>query len=240
MSTTLGRRFWTRESNRASVGGVSIDATLDRPALTAKGAATRRRIIESAAAEIQEYGVVPTTLDDIRNRARVSKSQLFHYFPDGKEELLLEVARFEADRVLADQQPYLGDLSSWQSWLDWREAVFAHYSAQGSNCPLNAVMSQLGRSTPGAQAVVRELMAQWQLHIATGIRQMQALGEVGDRVDADRMAGAVVAGIQGGVSMLMSTGSTEQLFRSPQHSYTSTCWQLCSRSDALQAESPSF
>ncbi|MFC7624159.1 hypothetical protein [Microlunatus sp. GCM10028923] len=44
---------------------------------------------------------------------RTSKGQLFHYFPGGKEELLLAVARHEADRVLDDQQPHLGDLTSW-------------------------------------------------------------------------------------------------------------------------------
>src|ERR1700760_3479999 len=86
---------------------------------TPKGAATRQRIIEAAAAEIREFGVT-ATLDDIRARARASKGQLFHYFPAGREELLLAVARHEADRVLADQQPELSDLGSWPAWLSWR------------------------------------------------------------------------------------------------------------------------
>ena len=72
--------------------------------LTAKGAATRQRIIEGAATEIRERGVAVTTLDDVRARTGTSKSQLFRYFPDGKDELLLAVARFEADEVLAVQQ----------------------------------------------------------------------------------------------------------------------------------------
>ena len=55
------------------------------PKLTPKGAATRQRIIEGAAAEIRERGVAVTTLDDVRARTGTSKSQLFHYFPDGKE-----------------------------------------------------------------------------------------------------------------------------------------------------------
>ena len=81
--------------------------------LTRKGAATRQRIVEGAAAEIREHGVLRTTLDDVMARTRTSRSQLFHYFPGGKDELLLAVARYEADRVLVDQQPYLGDLSTW-------------------------------------------------------------------------------------------------------------------------------
>src|ERR1700722_16391634 len=134
--------------------------------LTPKGAATRDRIIQGASAEIRENGVT-STLDDIRVRTGTSKSQLFHYFPDGREQLLLAVARYEADRVLADQQPQLGDLTSWASWRAWREAVVARYREQGQQCPLSALTTQLGRATPGAQAVVSELMGQWQAEIAT-------------------------------------------------------------------------
>jgi len=56
---------------------------------------------------------VTVTLDDIRARARASKSQLFHYFPEGREQLMIAVARYEADLVLSDQQPQLGNLTSY-------------------------------------------------------------------------------------------------------------------------------
>jgi AcrR family transcriptional regulator len=164
--------------------------------LTPKGAATRQRIVEGAAAEIREHGVT-VTLDDIRLRTGTSKSQLFHYFPDGREQLLLAVARHEADRVLADQQPQLGDLASWAAWRGWRDAVVARYRAQGQQCPLNALISQLGRMTPGAQAVVAQLMSEWQGRIAAGVRTMQEAGEVAPDLDPDRTAAAVLAGVQG-------------------------------------------
>jgi len=178
--------------------------------LTAKGAATRDRIIAGAAVEIREHGVT-ATLDDIRARTGTSKSQLFHYFPDGREQLLLAVARFEADRVLADQQPQLGDLTSWASWLAWRDTVIARYREQGQQCPLSALITQLGRATPGAQAVVTELMAQWQAELAAGVRAMQAAGEISPDLDPARTAAAIVAATQGGVVMLMSTGDTTPL-----------------------------
>jgi AcrR family transcriptional regulator len=178
--------------------------------LTTKGTATQQRIVVAAADEIREFGVT-ATLDDIRGRARVSKGQLFHYFPDGREELLLAVARYEADRVLADQQPELGDLGSWAAWLAWRDRVLARYREQGQQCPLNALVSQLGRMTPGAQAVVAELMSQWQGDIKAGIVRMQAAGEVTGELDAGRAAAAILAGIQGGVVMLMSTGDLTPL-----------------------------
>ena len=173
--------------------------------LTPKGAATRQRIIEAAATEIREFGVT-ATLDDIRARARASKSQLFHYFPEGREQLLLAVARFEADLVLADQQPQLSELTSWAAWQAWRDTVLARYREQGQQCPLSALITQLGRVTPGAQAVVAELLGRWQAQIAAGIRHMQAAGEVSGELNAARSAAALLAGIQGGVVMMLSTG----------------------------------
>jgi AcrR family transcriptional regulator len=179
--------------------------------LTRKGAATRQRIVEGAAAEIRERGVLRTTLDDVMARTRTSKSQLFHYFPDGKDGLLLAVARHEADRVLADQQPHLGDLSTWAAWQDWRDALVERYRAQGEHCPLATVNSELGRNSPAAQAVSRELMHRWQGEIADGIRRMQAAGEVDPALDAVRSSAALLAGIQGGVLLLLTTGSTAPL-----------------------------
>ncbi|MFC5747433.1 TetR/AcrR family transcriptional regulator [Actinomadura rugatobispora] len=179
--------------------------------LTPKGEATRRRIVEGAAAQIRENGVVDTTLDDIRARTRTSKSQLFHYFPGGREELLLAVARFEAGKVLDDQQPYLGDLTSWDAWTAWRDAVVDRYRSQGRRCPLHVLTSQLGSVTPAAQAVTTELMRQWQDEIAAGVRHMQSAGEVSRTLPPDRTAAALLAGIQGGVVIQMSTGSTAHL-----------------------------
>lgn len=181
------------------------------PRLTPKGAATRQRIVEGAAAEIRARGVTETTLDDIRARTSTSKSQLFHYFPGGKEELLLAVAQNEADRVLSDQQPHLNALTSWRAWHDWRNAVLDRYRRQGQQCPLNALMSQLTPATPGAQAVTGQLVASWQSKLAIGIRAMQDQGETPADLDADQAAAALLAGIQGGVLIMMSTGSLAHL-----------------------------
>ncbi|TLP54754.1 TetR/AcrR family transcriptional regulator [Microbispora tritici] len=179
--------------------------------LTRKGAATRQRILEGAAALIREHGVADTTLDDVLAGTATSKSQLFHYFPGGREELLLAVARLEADRVLEDQRPQLGDLTSWPAWQAWRDKVVDRYRRQGRLCPLNSVTSHLGSRTPGAQAVVTELMRSWQAEIAAGVRHMRDAGEIGPDVDPDRVAAALLAGIQGGVLIQMSTGETTHL-----------------------------
>ncbi|MFG2408460.1 TetR/AcrR family transcriptional regulator [Streptomyces brevispora] len=179
--------------------------------LTAKGRATRSRIVEGAAAVLRERGLASATLDDIMARTGTSKSQLFHYFPAGKDELLVAVARFEADQVLEDQQPYLGRLDSWEAWEQWRDVVIKRYEAQGDQCPLGALFLQIGRSTPGARAIVVELLRRWQESLAAGIRALQAADALPAELDVDVRAAALLAGIQGGVSILLSTGRSTHL-----------------------------
>jgi AcrR family transcriptional regulator len=178
---------------------------------TAKGRATRERIIAGAATEIRARGVAQTTLEDIMAHTHTSKSQLFHYFPDGKEQLLLAVAAYESQMVIDDQQPHLAALTSWAAWERWRDAVVDRYRRQGQNCPIAVLMSEIGRTTPGAQAVTAELIANWRGAIATGIRSMQEQGKIATRVHPDRAAASLLAGIQGGVGIMLATGDLTYL-----------------------------
>ena len=76
-----------------------VDETSDRPRLTPKGARTRARIVEEAAALIHERGVAGTTLEDVKVAAEVSGSQMYHYFPD-KNELVQAVIDYQADTIV--------------------------------------------------------------------------------------------------------------------------------------------
>ena len=179
--------------------------------LTRKGLATRARIVAGAAAEIREHGLAVTTLDDICVRTNTSKSQLFHYFPGGREQLLLAVAEHEAARVLADQQPHLSALTTWRAWSAWRDAVVARYRAQGPTCPLAVLMTELGRSTPAAKRITTELIGEWEADIRAGIIALQDSGRVAPEFDAARAARAMIAGIQGGVAIMLATGDLSHL-----------------------------
>ena len=97
----------------ASIGRVTSGP---QTALTSKGAATRERIVGAAADLVLQRGAQGTTLDDIRSATSTSKSQLFHYFPQGKSELVAAIGSFQAQRVLDAQQPFLEELDTWESW----------------------------------------------------------------------------------------------------------------------------
>ncbi len=85
------------------------------------------------------------------------------------------------------------------------------YEAQGDHCPLCSLFLQIGRSTPGARAIVIELMRKWQASLASGVRALQQSGQVPMSLDADQTAAALLAGIQGGVTIMLSTGESGHL-----------------------------
>ncbi|MBE3015878.1 TetR/AcrR family transcriptional regulator [Microbispora sp. NEAU-D428] len=179
--------------------------------LTPKGRATRARIVEGAAEVLREKGVADVTLDDIRSRTGTSKSQLFHYFPEGKDALLLAVAQYEADQVLNDQLPQLRRLDTWDAWYRWRDTLVERYESQGDQCPLYSLFLQVGRTTPGARAIVSEFMRRWQQSLAGGVRALQRNGLLPMSVDADESAAALLTAIQGGVAIMLSTGESTHL-----------------------------
>ncbi|MEU6206202.1 TetR/AcrR family transcriptional regulator [Micromonospora musae] len=179
--------------------------------LTPKGEQTRRRIVTGATAELRERGIDQVRLEDVMARAGISKSQLFHYFPEGKEQLLLAVVQQEADQVIVDQQPYLSELTSWQAWQRWRDLLIDRYVSQGDRCALRGLLGDMGRRAPAARSVLTDLIDRWQSSIATGILHMQASGQISADVDARQAAAALIAGIQGGVLLMSSTGRTEYL-----------------------------
>jgi AcrR family transcriptional regulator len=178
--------------------------------LTTKGAATRQRVIEGAAALMRRHGP-DVSLDEVRAETRTSKSQLFHYFPEGRRHLLLAVAEHEADQVIAEQQPHLGALTSWAAWLGWREAVVEHYQRQGRQCALSVLISQLAPDDEQAAAVVTGLLERWHGLLATGVAAMQQQGLMRGDIAAGRAADALLSGLQGGAITLIASGRVEPL-----------------------------
>lgn len=166
---------------------------------------------KATATVIRSRGVAATTLDDIRAQTQTSKSQLFHYFPEGKDQRLLAVAELEAQMVLEVQQPHLGELTSWAAWQRWRDAWVERYRRQGQSCPLSLLMSETGRTTPGAQAVTNSLLRQWHGEISAGIRHVQSRGKIAADLDAERVAAALLDGFQGGVSVMLASGDLSYL-----------------------------
>jgi hypothetical protein len=102
-------------------------------------------------------------------------------------------------------------LTSWEAWQKWRSAVVRRYRRQGRTCPIAVLMSELGRADPASQEITRSLLMRWRTELAAGVRATQTGATRGPLLDPDRYAGALIAAVQGGVAILLATGSSTDL-----------------------------
>ena len=148
--------------------------TSDRPRLTAKGARTRARIVEKAAALIHERGVAGTTLEDVQVAAEVSGSQMYHYFPD-KNELVQAVIDYQADTIVSHQGHVLSSANGVEAWRDMVITAAKLTEAKGG-CPLGSLGGQLAESDPEARALIAAGFDQWAAAIGDALRSLHADG----------------------------------------------------------------
>jgi len=176
--------------------------------LTARGAATRKRIVAAAADLAWRRGVGETSLDDVMEASGTSKSQLYHYFAD-KDELLREAAALQAARVLGVHGPLLEAFDSLEAMRRWRDAVLALSGRSG--CPLGALAYQLPQSAKRARTAVEDGFETWRRQIEGGLRKMRDRGELAPEADPGDVALAVLSAVQGGLLLARSAKSNRPL-----------------------------
>lgn len=166
--------------------------------LTAKGERTRQRILESASTLIFEHGVAKTTVEDVRSAARVSSSQLYHYFCD-KDALVRAVIQFQSDSIVAGQEPRAFDsIDGLERWRDGVVATVRAHRARGG-CPLGSLGGELAEIDGAAREEVSASFRRWEAALREGFRAMRARGDLGGSSDPDGLALATLAALQGGL-----------------------------------------
>src|ERR1700747_2410158 len=151
--------------------------------LTARGAATRSRIVSAAADLFYEQGVDRTSLDDVMAASGVSKSQLYHYFAD-KDALVLEVIARQTERVLDAQRAELEALDSLPALKAWRDAIVRlNKATQSKGCPLGSLASELANDSEPARKRLADSFSMWRDRIENGLAKMRERGELSASAD---------------------------------------------------------
>jgi AcrR family transcriptional regulator len=180
--------------------------------LTPKGAATRARIVATSADMVLARGIGGTSLDDIRAGTATSKSQLFHYFPGGKAELVGAIALFQGERVLGAQRPFLDSLDSWDAWESWRRAVLDHYGSQRHwGCPISALAREVLGNDPERAGELAAYMDRWRRYLQAGVARMRSAGILRPEADPEKLALSIFAALQGGLLLTQTMHSLEPL-----------------------------
>ena len=182
-----------------------------RPA-TAKGRATRERIVQAAAELVAEKGAAGMSLDDVRARTGASRSQLYHYFED-RDDLVHAVIDVTADAVLDRQGELLDHLDSWAGidrWFDTLVQDQIDRQARGG-CPIGCLAGQLAERDPDARAAIAAGLERYEAHLRDGLTRMKARGKLRKDADPAALAIATMASMQGGLLLTQVRRDPRQL-----------------------------
>jgi TetR/AcrR family transcriptional regulator, transcriptional repressor for nem operon len=190
---------------RTNMARLERDEQAREISLTARGAATRDRIVHGAADLMYIKGVNATTLDDIREATGTSKSQLYRHFPD-KETLVRAVIALRGQQIIERETDRLGRFNTYSGLVRWRNALIAANALQGGSygCALGSMASELADHDEQARITLADLFKTWEELIAAGLRRMQVKGTLKSSANPDDLAIGLMAALQGGY-LLAST-----------------------------------
>ena len=171
----------------------------DERRMTARGRATRERILQSAAELILAEGLSELSLDKVRKAASVSGSQLTHYYPD-KQALLRAVVTRQIEVVLNfHRQPKLGGLDTFDDFERWIDLNLRHLRRIGyTGTPTyHALTGQLAKSDNVTRQTLATGYGRWIELLEQSFQRMKDRGVLVTKAEPRKLALVVVAGHQG-------------------------------------------
>ena len=167
---------------------------------TAKGRATRDRIVDAACDLVFERGAATLNLDDVRAASGTSKSQLYHYFVD-KTDLLHAVVVRQSERVLDLHRPVLASVDGWAALRRWRNLVVRLVRAARCHggCPVGSLANELAEVDELSRVQLVDVFGEWQRMLVGALQRMVEHGELTADVDVEELALATMASLQGGL-----------------------------------------
>jgi TetR/AcrR family transcriptional repressor of nem operon len=178
---------------------------------TARGAATRARIVDAATELVRAQGVANTTIDAVIEASKVSKSQVYHYFVD-KDDLVLAVIQRQAECVLGTHEELLRKLNSLAGLRRWRDAVveLTRQTNCAGGCPLGSLAAELSETTRTRSALA-ESFARWASYFELAFARMQTRAGKKPSGDCKELSEAMLASLQGGLLLAQTMRSTRPL-----------------------------
>lgn len=180
-------------------GGVEESQAAPAGQLTTRGAATRSRIVATAADLIRVRGVGGTTLDDVVSASKVSKSQLYRHFED-KPALVRAVIELVGDRTIAGERERLENVRTLAGLRRWRDALVERNALQDGRygCALGSLANEFSDQDPVAREKLHDLFTAWQELFEALLRRFQREGVIPQDADVAQLATGFVAAVQGG------------------------------------------
>ncbi|GAA2767045.1 TetR/AcrR family transcriptional regulator [Streptomyces paradoxus] len=179
--------------------------------MTESGASARERIVAGAADMISRRGLNATSIRETAKHARAPLGSTYHYFPEGKQQLVTEAVRYTGEWTTRSLRKELqaGPVAGLLAFLAlWRKIVVDSDFRAG--CPVLAVSIEepAAGQTSAALAAAADVFAAWEGLLADSLREHGVEPE-----RAAQLATLIVAAVEGTVAMCRAKRSTEPLDR---------------------------
>ena len=178
-------------------------------------AATRAKLMQAACEEFHLRGFQAASLDAIVARAGVTKGALYHHFPDKTAlgyavvEEIVHAPLLEA--YLAPLRDESRDpLDAIQASLRRRADDFVHGGVE-LGCPLNNFAQEMSPLDEGFRTRVAATLHAWTDALAAALERAQERGIVRADVSPARVAGFIVATVEGSFGMAKNARSVALL-----------------------------
>jgi AcrR family transcriptional regulator len=173
----------------------------DEPLLTAKGRATRDRIIDCATELVLSEGFSGLSIDNVRKAASVSGSQMTHYFTDKNSLLRAIVSR--RTQVLLDfhRQRALRDLDTFEDFERWADltARFGRRKKRVTGIPaFGPLIVELSKCDDQTRDLLARGYREWSELLTAGLQRMKDRGELVAEANPQQLAWVLMSAHQGG------------------------------------------
>ena len=169
---------------------------------------SRAALVDSAATLFRRQGYAATGLNQILDEAGVRPGSLYHHFPRGKQQLAAAVVGTEGAgieqllrRFLATGRP-VADIVD--RWVDLLTAGLA--GDQRDGCPIEPIATESVNASPLVREASARAFKRWCAAVEERLRS-----DGWSAADAQRVAIAVIALIEGALILSRTTGDAEAL-----------------------------
>ncbi len=179
--------------------------------LTPKGLQTKRRIIEAAARLVDVRGAVRISLDDVREEAGVSSSQIYHYFSD-KQSLLLAVIDQQQRDTSGERDSMFGNFESVAGIEAWADSLVEQQrETQYRGCPIATLGTAPSTADPRVAMRIATSLHRIQRHMRAGYCSMQAGNQIPATANPQALASMTLTSVIGGLVLTQLNRDTAPL-----------------------------
>jgi AcrR family transcriptional regulator len=168
----------------------------------------RERMVASAAVLLREYGASATSIDRVLLHSGASRGSVYHYFPDGRSQLISEAVDLAGDYIGRKFEAMLeaGDpVRSLDAFYEfWRGRLLETEFRTG--CTVAAVAVETNDDAPELVGSAAGVFGRWQ-GVLTSVLVRGGLSE--ER--GARLAAMIVASLEGAIIMCRAQRSIDPL-----------------------------